>query len=122
MSLSCHGPHASDYPKITLKEKASLCLTCHEEKIDIKVSNLHEPLEKEGCIVCHDPHASENRLYLKYPEEKICLNCHEEEAGELVKEYTHEPFAAAKCTECHDSRGTGNHKMGYGHRMGTGSP
>jgi len=56
--LSCHSPHASDYPRVTLKSKNDLCTGCHNEKPNIRVSNLHEPIKKDGCIACHNPHAS----------------------------------------------------------------
>jgi len=106
--LSCHTPHASEYPRQLNQQPIELCFGCHNKTIEkdgkeimdiksyIQASKiLHGPIKQGDCSSCHNTHGSDNfRMLLKYFPEKfyapyepknygLCFNCH---ANTLVDE------------------------------------
>ena len=106
MCDSCHQPHASEYPKLVLKEGNTLCFDCHKEK-GAKVGVVHKPVESgKGCLSCHPPHAAKNKKLLNMKGAELCFTCHAKtkEAAKLKK--PHVPFTEGECNSCHNPHGS----------------
>ncbi len=107
--LSCHDPHATDYPNNLVLQPADLCLSCHDRdykdsKGKVRVANLkkilaenkdhHGPIRQKDCSACHSPHGSNYFRMLReyFPElfyspykasnYKLCFMCHEQTIAE----------------------------------------
>jgi predicted CXXCH cytochrome family protein len=71
-------------PEYYLKAKEpELCLDCHASpgKKSLSPSHDNQPLGKSKCTSCHDPHSSD--------------------APKLLLKYSHGPYAARLCSDCH---------------------
>ena len=64
LSCACHVCHYRGGEKHLLRERAGLCLSCHEPEEWIAVE-LQSDLEGFTCTECHNPHGGEDRLLLE---------------------------------------------------------
>lgn len=48
---------------------------------------------------------------LVLPEQKLCWMCHGDLGGLLADKYTHQPFAAGRCTNCHNPHASDNRAL-----------
>ncbi|MCP4217813.1 MAG: cytochrome C [bacterium] len=101
---TCHvktGKH-----KFKFEDKASLCITCHDDKKEGK--QVHEAVASGECSDCHTHHGGNAKGMLKTKRvDELCFGCHDKEPME--KKFVHGPNASGKCTLCHDAH-TSNHK------------
>ena len=127
----CHLPHSSNNRSLLKEEKSKICFTCHPQEKIFSRKNVHSPLKAGNCMKCHNPHAADNEFLLVKDGKKICISCHSAKDQKLIKlhnnfrlesadclgchnphssnrkslvrEFSHEPFAANKCSSCHTS-------------------
>ncbi len=61
--ITCHGPHASPYPYMLLKDSSrEMCSSCHTTGF---IMATEDHLKDEECTSCHNPHIGKNRFLLK---------------------------------------------------------
>jgi len=120
--LNCHNPHASDNPNQLVKatsgsEKENLCLTCHQQGLNVpEKGSLHAAVEG-GCETCHVVHKTgadptmENKFHLTKSAPALCLDCHDAKDEALQKAHHGQPFATANCMECHDPHQSAQPKL-----------
>ncbi len=92
---ACHQPGAAN---ALVAPKESLCLRCHEIKLDKKY--VHGPLASGGCLSCHDPHSSQYRYLLVSESDGFCVNCHDPQAIARIAAHG---GSQENCTTCHDA-------------------
>jgi predicted CXXCH cytochrome family protein len=78
MCLSCHNPHATDNPGMTVAAVPNLCFQCHETDAMVK-KNVHVAAAQGKCLTCHNPHSSENSYVLTSLVEEHCEACHDDQ-------------------------------------------
>ena len=136
---SCHGPgskhvesvspddivNKTDLSKINARERASLCLSCHQSNFrSIKMWATSDHARAGlSCWECHqsqlhfapkfelkDSKAHTAGLFVKNKNE-FCLSCHEEQRLEFSLQF-HHPIERGKmvCTDCHNPHGDGETK------------
>lgn len=95
--ITCHDPHASDYPALGRKPGAALCLDCHEEvgrrphvlagfsgkghPVGTAPRLARDPLRPGKsfyCGSCHDPHRGDfpRLMHFDVRSMSYCLICH----------------------------------------------
>ena len=79
--MTCHDPHATDHPSLTLSAVPDLCADCHDT-VDLESSHGGQLTPATNCVGCHLPHGSNNETML---------------AGSR----RHAPFADGSCNGCH---------------------
>ena len=111
--VKCHDPHQSDNKNQLLKPTSgdkgqNLCLTCHNQGLDVpKDGSRHAALDM-GCETCHtthkvgDPSKIENAAHLAKPTPALCLDCHDAKSADLIKAHNGQPFQSANCVQCHN--------------------
>jgi predicted CXXCH cytochrome family protein len=111
----CHGPHATDYPKLLSKPVNDTCLDCHSalRRQLASSQHVHGAVTRNGCTACHDPHASQQPAELKARTDKVCLTCHEKSLATgdgrtlaamgpiLASSNLHGPVKTGDCSACH---------------------
>ena len=105
---SCHSPHGAENKKMLLvhNQDSNLCLTCHKDKKGIKQSKHN--LAKTA------PHAL-NKNGQDISESGTCGTCHVPHGASGPALWARNPIktrdsAAARCLECHNSRGLAKKK------------
>jgi predicted CXXCH cytochrome family protein len=111
--VTCHDPHTSDYKNQLLKgtsgdKKDNLCLTCHNQGVDVPAKGSRHAALEMGCETCHVTHktgsdlTAENRFHLTKAAPALCLDCHDAKDASLAKAHQNQPFGTANCLQCHD--------------------
>ena len=59
---TCHDPHGSMYPALTVAKAEGLCVTCHDQPHSRK--HIGES-RAAGCVTCHEPHSSSKAFLQK---------------------------------------------------------
>jgi len=104
---ACHSPHASENPRLLVKNAPELCFSCHAVQLkdsqgrtlppakrlfEEKNAVRHPPFAEGDCGACHLPHASETPRLLagNFPGEfyatwsdnayGLCFSCHSADA------------------------------------------
>ena len=94
------------------KEKASKCLSCHDESKHLASWNMSKHKSAGvSCSDCHTGHSSlDKNLKAKQPD--LCFNCHRDIKTQANKQ-SHHPIKEGKisCTDCHDPHGEFGNKM-----------
>lgn len=96
---SCHNPMGGVEPPMMIKEKAELCISCHEDKAGPFVFQ-HEATDftlGNGCLSCHQAHGSPNPRLWRLPGRSLCLQCHADRAGHAIVPTPED------CWECHSA-------------------
>jgi len=120
--LTCHDPHASDYPNHLLKAesgeaKENLCLGCHDIGLHTPENGSRHAALDAGCDTCHVIHKTgeastdEFTAHLKKPSPALCLDCHDAKDADLAKAHQGQPFARADCVSCHDPHESAQPKL-----------
>ena len=108
--MSCHDPHASDYPQMLKAKGVDLCVQCHAD-LETRITSskfVHQPV-KEDCGTCHLAHGGDNRMNLTATVPELCLECHDDIA-DAIDDATvpHRPVSEGKsCMSCHDPHASG---------------
>ena len=87
---NCHGnhlilPHTNSRSKISLKNIAGTCMTCHAriEEVHVKVIKgelwEREPGAIPACTDCHPPHKVSRQNIVVTISDRTCLKCHEQD-------------------------------------------
>ncbi|MFZ0734327.1 MAG: cytochrome c3 family protein [Candidatus Sulfotelmatobacter sp.] len=111
--LTCHDPHTSDNKYQLLKptsgeKKDNLCLTCHNQGVDVPAKGSRHAALDMGCDTCHVTHKTgaeptlENRFHLTKAAPALCVDCHDPKDADLQKAHQGQPFGTANCLQCHD--------------------
>jgi len=111
--LTCHDPHTSDNKFQLLKptsgdKKDNLCLTCHNQGVDVPEKGSRHAALDMGCETCHVTHKTgaeptlENRFHLTKAAPALCIDCHDPKEADLQKAHQGQPFGTANCLQCHD--------------------
>ena len=111
--LTCHDPHVSDYKNQLLKatsgdKKDNLCLTCHNQGLNVPEKGSRHAALDLGCDTCHTTHktgpemTAENRFHLTKAAPALCVDCHDPKDASLQKAHQNQPFGTANCLQCHD--------------------
>jgi len=111
--LTCHDPHVSDNKNQLLKatsgdKKDNLCLTCHNQGIDVPTKGSRHAALDMGCDSCHTTHKTgpeatlENQFHLSKATPALCIDCHDVKDAALQKAHQNQPFGTANCVTCHD--------------------
>lgn len=107
--LSCHNPHASQFPslaKVASTNQQDLCFECHDKEL-INKKILHGPIGLGVCTFCHSPHFSNIDSLLRQTPQELCYSCHTEIARGLGQAtYVHPVVNEQGCLSCHDAHGS----------------
>lgn len=107
----CHKLHKGPGQKVTRREIAPLCISCHSALGTTFNLPSHHPVP-EGlmtCDDCHEPHGTVNDADLKAsPVRDLCARCHADKTGPFVFEHAD---LAADCQSCHDPHGSTNRQL-----------
>lgn len=123
---SCHGPGSSHVEKgggkgtgmftfgkkIDPKDKASKCLSCHEESKYLAFWSMSKHKSAGvSCDNCHSIHTGGEKN-LKTAQSILCLGCHRDIKAQTNKQ-SHHPIKEGKvsCSDCHDPHGEFGTKM-----------
>ncbi|MGA3087420.1 MAG: cytochrome c3 family protein [Terriglobales bacterium] len=111
--IKCHDPHTSDNKFQLLKatsgdKKDNLCLTCHNQGLNVPEKGSRHAALDMGCDTCHTTHKvgekgkQEFDYHLTKAIPELCIGCHDVKDAALIKSHQGQPFATASCTQCHD--------------------
>ena len=111
--LKCHDPHTSDNKFQLLKatsgdKKDNLCLTCHDQGVNVPAKGSRHAALDMGCDTCHTTHKTgeigkvEFDFHLTKATPALCLDCHDVKSADLQKAHRNQPFEKADCLTCHD--------------------
>jgi predicted CXXCH cytochrome family protein len=116
--LTCHGPHATDFPRQLKKSANDTCLSCHTKiQEQIATAKVAHGAVASGCVTCHDPHAASQPNELRSRMDKVCLTCHDKAQktadGRVIESMSrvlaasnlHGPVRSGSCSECHNPHG-----------------
>ena len=120
--LKCHDPHTSDNKYQLLKatsgdKKDNLCLTCHNEGVNVPEKGSRHAALDAGCDTCHVTHktgadpTTENRYHLTKATPALCVDCHDPKDAALQKAHQNQPFGTANCLQCHDPHQSAQPKL-----------
>ncbi|MBI5118297.1 hypothetical protein HZA56_17615 [Candidatus Poribacteria bacterium] len=110
--LTCHNPHASDYPKMLADRVPALCFTCHESMpVEKRPLSVHAPFEEGECLTCHNPHISPNRALLLDKSRNLCSKCHDVADAAFNKTHINLLKADSECASCHRGHFSPNRKL-----------
>lgn len=119
--LTCHSPHTSDNKFQLLKatsgdKKDNLCLTCHNEGVNVPPGGSRHAALEMGCDTCHVTHKTgeltqENKFHLAKAVPALCVDCHDPKDASLETAHQNQPFATANCTGCHDPHQSASPKL-----------
>lgn len=112
--MSCHKPHASEFPRLLASAPMDTCLKCHDKPIEVAVATpgattpatrfipdvkqqiaerkyVHPPMKERDCSMCHAAHASKHVSLLieNYP------------SGFYAP---FDPKTYALCLQCHEKK------------------
>jgi DmsE family decaheme c-type cytochrome len=122
----CHGPGSEhvasggqtpppyDFLKMTAKQTANRCLTCHQshhEQLNFSTSvHLRNDVT---CTDCHSPHHSTDKQFLLVKQEpQLCFSCHREIQPLFRMPFHHKVNEGmVKCSDCHNPHGTFGQKQ-----------
>lgn len=120
---ACHDPHSTQSAHLLRRATESrepgenLCLGCHR---DI-TAQIQKPMQHAavdlGCAACHTTHKSdpggapEGVFHLTKAQPELCLDCHEAGDASLQAAHLNQPFASARCSECHNPHGSERAKL-----------
>jgi predicted CXXCH cytochrome family protein len=111
--IKCHDPHSSDNKNQLLKpisgdKGTNLCLTCHQQGLNVPEKGSRHAALDMGCDTCHTTHKTgeagkaEFDFHLTKSSPALCIDCHDVKDASLQKAHHDQPLAAADCTTCHD--------------------
>ena len=111
--VKCHDPHESDNKYQLLKPTSgdktqNLCLTCHNQGVDVPEKGSRHAALDMGCETCHVTHKTGERgkeefdFHLTKSSPALCLDCHDAKDEALIKAHQGQPFATANCVQCHN--------------------
>ncbi len=111
--LTCHSPHTSDNKYLLLKPESgnkqeNLCLTCHNQGVNVPTGGSRHPALDMGCDTCHVTHKvgekgkEEFDYHLTKASPALCLDCHDATSADLIKAHQGQPFGSANCVQCHN--------------------
>ena len=120
--LTCHDPHTSDNKFQLLKpmsgeKKDNLCLTCHNQGVNVPEKGSRHAALDMGCDTCHVTHKTgaeltlDNRFHLTKAVPALCLDCHDVKDAGLQKAHQNQPFGTANCLTCHDAHSSATPKL-----------
>lgn len=120
--MKCHDPHTSENKNQLLKplsgeKKDNLCLTCHDQGVNVPEKGSRHAALDMGCDACHVTHKTgaeptiENRFHLTKGAPALCLDCHDAKDAALQKAHQNQPFATADCLTCHDPHQSSQPKL-----------
>ncbi len=112
--LTCHDPHTTDNKFQLLKpmsgdKKDNLCLSCHNQGVDVPEKGSRHAALDMGCDTCHVTHKTgaeltvDYRFHLTKAVPALCLDCHDVKDAGLQKAHQNQPFGTANCLTCHDA-------------------
>jgi predicted CXXCH cytochrome family protein len=101
--LTCHDPHASNYPSQQVAATGPLCLKCHASVAQARkgAASVHEPLNTGQCTACHSPHSAARPKLMVGEAQAVCLTCHQGLIDSIKSKPSHQPAKQGKCLECH---------------------
>ncbi len=121
--ITCHEPHGSQAAHLLRRATESrepgenLCLSCHSDiTAQINKPKQHAAVDL-GCATCHTTHKSdpagtpEGVFHLSKPQPALCLDCHDAGDATLQAAHLNQPFARARCSECHNPHGSDQAKL-----------
>ncbi len=120
--LTCHDPHESDNKNQLLKptsgdKNENLCLTCHNQGVDVPEKGSRHAALDLGCDTCHVIHktgadlTTENQFHLTKAAPALCVDCHDPKDESLQKAHRNQPFGTANCLQCHDPHQSASPKL-----------
>ena len=121
--VKCHDPHTSDNKNQLLKpvsgdtKDANLCLSCHNEGMNVpKGGSRHAALDM-GCDTCHITHKTgeagkrEFDFHLTKDAPALCIDCHDPKDAALAKAHQNQPIDTADCLTCHNPHQSAQPKL-----------
>ncbi len=103
----CHfGPSPTKENPALRASTKRVCLNCHTEQRDQKVSTQHPPFVNGECTVCHRQHGSNFSNLLVAQPKDLCATCHSSIKNEASLPVVHGPFKDNECGSCHDAHGS----------------
>jgi predicted CXXCH cytochrome family protein len=121
--LKCHSPHASDnkyqllLPTTGTTKTDNLCLTCHNQGLNVPATGSRHAALDMGCETCHVTHKVGEKgkiefdFHLAKAPPALCLDCHDATSADLVKAHQGQPFATANCVQCHNPHQSNQPKL-----------
>ncbi len=120
--LSCHDPHASNFPRQLKAEREKICFDCHDVDPLLTKPVRHAPVAEGRCLDCHDAHGSDQPNSLVGGGTAFCQRCHDPKAPggkgaagqafrvDLGKKTVHKPLTQKNdCGVCHEVGHSGDH-------------
>jgi len=121
--VKCHDPHTADNKNQLLKpvsgdtKDANLCLSCHNEGMNVpKGGSRHAALDM-GCDTCHITHKTgeagkrEFDFHLTKDAPALCIDCHDPKDAALAKAHQNQPIDTADCLTCHNPHQSAQPKL-----------
>jgi len=121
--VKCHDPHTADNKNQLLKpvsgdtKDANLCLSCHNEGMNVpKGGSRHAALDM-GCDTCHITHKTgeagkrEFDFHLTKDAPALCTDCHDPKDAALAKAHQNQPIDTADCLTCHNPHQSAQPKL-----------
>ena len=120
--IKCHDPHTSDNKfqllKATLGDKKdNLCLSCHTQGTNVPAKGSRHAALDMGCDACHTTHKVGEKGKQEFDDHltkavpALCMDCHDVKDAALIKAHQGQPFATARCTQCHDPHQSAQPKL-----------
>lgn len=104
--FDCHKLHRGPQQKVSRKEMAELCYTCHANvRMEFSQTSRHPvPENRMACVDCHDPHGTTTDYDMREVTQRdTCTRCHGEFQGPFVFEHGD---TMETCTNCHRPHGS----------------
>jgi predicted CXXCH cytochrome family protein len=96
---------------------ANLCLSCHNEGMNVpKGGSRHAALDM-GCDTCHITHKTgeagkrEFDFHLTKDAPALCIDCHDPKDAALAKAHQNQPIDTADCLTCHNPHQSAQPKL-----------
>jgi predicted CXXCH cytochrome family protein len=120
--IKCHDPHQSDNKFQLLKatsgeKKDNLCLTCHNQGLNVPEKGSRHAALDMGCDTCHVTHKVgevgkiEFDKHLTKAVPALCIDCHDPKDAALIKAHREQPFGTANCIQCHNPHQSAQPKL-----------
>jgi len=109
--FDCHKLHEGPQQKVSRKEMADLCYSCHANvKMEYAQPSHHAvPENRMACIDCHEPHGTLNDFDLRGATARdTCTRCHASFQGPFVFEHGD---VMENCANCHRPHGSVHNRL-----------